>query len=126
MSARRLIVASIAAAAVVAPATAQANVAVDFPMPRGVATHSVPYAVQHGNAHVMLRIRNDGTRVRLYVRKSTWTHANLLIDTASYACTGEMGHSVCEGGYDLPNGRYRFIVKKLTRRATVVGLKIDG
>lgn len=71
--------------------------------------------------HLVLRIRNDGTRAILHYRKSTWKDSRELMDTKTYGCDGAAGSLYCEASYEpLPKGTYLFSVSKQGRKPTQI------
>lgn len=99
---------------------------VGFDFGRG--THHAHFSVttkRPPSFHVVLRIRNDGTRAILSYRKSTWHNSHKLIDTKTYACEGAAGSSYCEARYEtVPRGTYFFTVRKLGRRSTHIDVTV--
>jgi hypothetical protein len=101
------------------------NVGFDF----GRGTHKAHFSVTSKRPpafHVVLRIRNDGTRAILSYRKTTWRKNPVLIDTKTYGCDGAAGSSYCEARYEpVPKGKYVFTVRKLGRRPTHIDVTLN-
>ncbi|WP_394753847.1 hypothetical protein [Crenothrix sp.] len=104
-----------------------ATKAVGFDFGRG--THKAYFSVKTKRPpafHVVLRIRNNGTRAILSYRKSTWRKRQALMDTRSYGCEGAAGSLYCEARYEnFPEGTYVFFLRKVGRRSTHVDVSLD-
>jgi hypothetical protein len=95
----------------------------------GSGTHKANFSVTtkySPSFHLVLRIRNDGTRAILSYRKSTWRRSQPLIDTKTYGCDGAAGSSYCEASYEpLPKGTYVFTIHKTGKRPTHIDVTLD-